>query len=44
MRISDHFHLQVFLYQTFLYVKFQSGITGEFEDCRKIFETEILQK
>ena len=44
MRIRQHFHLQVFLYQTFLYVKFQSSIRGEFKDCQKTFETEILQK
>ena len=43
MRISEHFHLQVFLYQTFLYVKFQSSIRGEFKDCHKTFETETLQ-
>ena len=42
LRISEHFHLQIFLYQTFLYVKFQSSIRGEFQDCHKTFETEIL--
>ena len=44
MRIRKHFHLQVFLYQTFLNVKFQSSIMGEFQDCHKTSETEILQK
>ena len=44
MRIRQHFHLQVFLYQTFLYVKFRSSIRGEFKDCHKTFETETLQK
>ena len=44
MRISEHFHLQVFLYQTFLCVKFQSSIRGQFKDRHKTFETETLQK
>ena len=44
MRISEYFHVQVFLYQTFLYVKFQSSIRGEFQDCHKTSETELLQK
>ena len=44
MKISEHFHLQVFLYQTFLFVKFQSIIRGDFQDYHKTIETEILQK
>ena len=44
MRIREHFHLQVFLYQAFLDVKFQSSIRGEIKDCHKTFETETLQK
>ena len=44
MRTSDHFQLQVFLYQTFLYIVFQSRITGEFQDCNKTSEIELLQK
>ena len=43
MRISEYFHLQVFLYQTFLYVVFQSSIRGAFEDCHKTSEIELLQ-
>ena len=43
MRISEHYHLQVFPYQTF-YVKFQSSISGEFQDCHKTSEIEFLQK
>ena len=30
MEISEHFHLQVFLYQTILYIIFQSSIKGAF--------------
>ena len=44
MRISEHFPLQVFLYHTFLYVKFQISIRGGFQDCHKTSETKILQK
>ena len=44
MRISEHFHLQVFLYQTFLYVVFQSSIKGAFQDCHKTSEIELSQK
>ena len=44
MRISEHFRLQVFLYQTFLYVVFQSSIKGAFHDCHKTSEIELLQK
>ena len=41
MRISEHF--QIFLPQTFLYVKFQSSIRGEFEDCHKTFEIRFYK-
>ena len=44
MRISEHFHLEVFLYQTFLYVKFRSSIRGAFQECHKTSEIELLQK
>ena len=50
MRISEHFYLQVFLYQTFLTsklnfnVKFQISIRGAFQDRRKTSEIELLQK
>ena len=44
MRISEHVPLQVFLYHTFLYVKFQISIRGGFQDCHKTSETKILQK
>ena len=44
MRTSDHFQLQVFLYQIFLYIVFQSRITGEFQDCNQTSEIELLQK
>ena len=44
MRINKHFYLQVFLYQTFLYVKFQSSIRGEFQGCHNTSETELLLK
>ena len=44
MRISAHFQLQVFLYQTFLYVVFQSSIRGAFQDCHKTSDIELLQK
>ena len=44
MRTSDHFQLQVFLYQTFLYIVFQSRITWEFQDCNQTSEIELLQK
>ena len=33
LRISEHFHLQVFLYETFLYVVFQSSTRGAFQNC-----------
>ena len=41
VRISQHFCLQVFLYQAFLYVKFQSSVTGAFQDCHKTSEIEL---
>ena len=44
MRTSEHFYLQVFLYQTFLYVVFQISIRGAFQDCHKTSEIELLQK
>ena len=44
MRISEHFHLQVFLYQIFLCVKYQSNIRDEFQDCHKTSEIDLLQK
>ena len=44
MRISEHFRLQVFLYQTYLYVVFQSSIRGAFQDWHKTSEIELLQK
>ena len=43
-RISEHFHSQVFLYQTFSCVKFQSSIRGGFQDRRKTSKIELLQK
>ena len=44
MRISEPFHLQVFLCQTFLYVAFQNSISGAFQDCHKTSEIGLLQK
>ena len=43
-RISQHFHLQVFLNQTFLYALFQISFRGAFQDCGKTFEIKLLQK
>ena len=42
-RISQHFHLQVFLYQTFSYIVFQN-IMSAFGTAHKTSETELLQK
>ena len=44
MSISEHFHLQVFLYQTFLYVALQSSIRGVFQDYQKTSQIELLRK
>ena len=42
MRISELFHLQVFLYQTFLYAVFQSSIRGALRTSSP--EIELLQR
>ena len=44
MRTSGHLHLQVFLYQTFSNVNFQSPIRGALQGCHKTSEIELLQK
>ena len=44
MRISEHFCLQVFLYQTFSYLVFQSSIKGAIQECHKISEIELSHK
>ena len=45
LRTSKHFHLQIFLYQTFLYAVFQISIRGAFQECqKKTFEIKLLHK
>ena len=44
MRISEHFQLQVFLYQMFLYVKLQSSIKGAFQDSHQTSEMRDVFK
>ena len=44
MRVSELFHLQVFLYRMFLYVKLQSSIKDVFQDSHKTSEIELLKK
>ena len=44
MRISEHFQLQVFLYQMFLYVKLQRSIKRAFQDFHQTSEMKDVFK